>query len=1080
MLSASVRGLTFVYTVLLPMFSLDSGLDMMHVHRAYTGRSMRTTLVVRTRDQLSRCFFVASLSILLASSAGAATLGTVVPIGGHASDIALDESRGVVYVANYTANRIEVVSTQTQSIQRSIKVAAQPAALALSPDRRYLVVTHLSNFDTPNNSVTVLDLSGDGNVKQSFAFGAPPLGVAFGNDGLALIATTKNFLLFNPASGGMIAIASVPDVVAKALPVPAPTYPREIIRASMATSGDGTTIFGTLEAGGAQDKAVVFQYSVPAQRVSGAVWTSVPPLGPRVVSTDFTGSRFMTGWGLFHRAGFLLAQLPEASGKFDIGSHVIDTGRQLIYAQVTQAAQEAKPPEPVCSVVGGVQVCVTPQDATPAPQGTEAGPPILQVVDWDNLTVRERLQLPENLTGRSLLSPDGEVMYGASDSGLMILPVGSMQTVHRLAATQEDLLFKGSWCDRRTMSQEFTIFNQNGGKADFTLTSTMPGVTFSPSSGTTPAAVKVSIDTNAFQNERGTVSGLIEIHSSGAVNLPRPVRVLVNNREPDQRGILIDVPGKLVDIVADPARNRFYMMRQDRNQVLVYDAGNYQQVGTLRTGNTPMTMAVTLDKRHLITSADNSQVAHLYNLDTLQFEKYIVFPAGHYPRSIAVSRSAVLAVSRVAGSEHTVDRIDLAAGIATPLPTLGVWENKIDPRAVLSATPSGSSIMLAEPAGRVMLYDAGADTWVAARQDVKALSGAYAALNDDRFVVGNMLMNASLVPIQSFESSSGLSSGFAIVDGMGLRTTAPTSSSAGVIQRVNLSAPIGARPTRTSEAPILAPADQVGAGFVRTLAPLPNRNGILSLSTSGLTVLAWEYDAAVADPLIQKVVSAADGSLGVAPGGLISILGKDLAPVNLATSDIPLPTALGDSCMTINGVLVPVVFVSPAEIRGQVPVDVSGKGTMVLRTPDGVSNTFTFNIQPAAPAAFQVNVQGWDVPMPSVARAINNLIVTPSNPVHLDDWLVIYVTGLGATTPGVGSGLPGPAAPDLAEAALKPQVTLGGVSLPVAFAGLVPGQVGIHQINVQVPFKDVPTGMEIPLTISQGTYTTTVYVRVVK
>ncbi len=201
--------------------------------------------------------------------------------------------------------------------------------------------------------------------------------------------------------------------------------------------------------------------------------------------------------------------------------------------------------------------------------------------------------------------------------------------------------------------------------------------------------------------------------------------------------------------------------------------------------------------------------------------------------------------------------------------------------------------------------------------------------------------------------------------------------------------------------------------------------------------------------------------------------------MNLATSEIPLPTALGDSCMTVNGVLVPVVFVSPTEIRGQLPVDVSGKGTMVLRTPAGVSNTFTFNIQPTAPAAFQVNVEGWDARMPTVVRATNNLIVTPTNPVHLDDWLVIYVTGLGATMPGVGSGLPGPAEPGLAETLVKPQVTLGGVSLPVAFAGLVPGQVGVYQINAQVPFKEVPTGMEIPLTISQGTYTTTLNVRVV-
>src|SRR6516225_12092359 len=89
------------------------------------------------------------ISIALAAALTAATapavaagFGTVVPIGGHASDIALDESRGVLYIANFTANRIEVMSTADYSIQRSMNVATQPAALALSPDSKYLLIAH--------------------------------------------------------------------------------------------------------------------------------------------------------------------------------------------------------------------------------------------------------------------------------------------------------------------------------------------------------------------------------------------------------------------------------------------------------------------------------------------------------------------------------------------------------------------------------------------------------------------------------------------------------------------------------------------------------------------------------------------------------------------------------------------------------------------------------------------------------------------------------------------------------------------------------------------------------------------------
>src|ERR1043166_2407560 len=82
----------------------------------------------------------------LATPVFAANFGAVVPIGGHASDIALDESRGVLYIANFTANRIEVMSTSDYSIRTSMNVAPQPGAIALSPDSKYLVVAHYGNI----------------------------------------------------------------------------------------------------------------------------------------------------------------------------------------------------------------------------------------------------------------------------------------------------------------------------------------------------------------------------------------------------------------------------------------------------------------------------------------------------------------------------------------------------------------------------------------------------------------------------------------------------------------------------------------------------------------------------------------------------------------------------------------------------------------------------------------------------------------------------------------------------------------------------------------------------------------------
>jgi len=53
------------------------------------------------------------------------------------------------------------------------------------------------------------------------------------------------------------------------------------------------------------------------------------------------------------------------------------------------------------------------------------------------------------------------------------------------------------------------------------------------------------------------------------------------------------------------------------------------------------------------------------------------------------------------------------------------------------------------------------------------------------------------------------------------------------------------------------------------------------------------------------------------------------------------------------------------------------------------------------------------------------------------------------------------------------------MSLPIEFAGLAPGEVGVCQINARVP-NNAPQGLTIPLTISQGGADHTFSVRVVQ
>jgi uncharacterized protein (TIGR03437 family) len=969
----------------------------------------------------------------------AAAFGTVVPIGGESADIALDESRGLLYIANFTAGEIDVLSLATSTIQTAMHVAPGPSALALSPDDRFLVVVHFGNVTPPGsstNAISILDLVAG--TRQTLALSVPPLGVAFGADGLALIATTTQFLLLDPVSGVTQFLTSVSNVSANSIPAAPGTPPVQIVAAAMTASGDGQYIFGLTD-------SIRFVYQVSEQNLWVNGYTASPVLGPRVISAAADGSYVAAGWAIFNQSGVALAQFPNPSGQLAVGSHAIDSADSLIYAQI------------------------------PSTTAAAGSPPTLMIADTDNLTVHDTLVLPENLTGRSVLNSAASIMYSVSESGVVILPVGSLNQAHRLAADHQDLVFRGNFCQSGVISQSFQLTDPGGNQTSFSLSANLPGVSISPSSGVTPATVQVQIDTTTFQNVRGTTAGLLSISSSQAVDLPPPIRLLVNNQRPDESGYFTDVPGILVDLLADPVRNRFYILRQDQNQVQVYDGSSLSQITSFRTGATPTRLALTFDSKYLLVGHDNSQLAYVFDLDALAPVNPVVFPIGHYPRSIAASGNAILAASRVAGGPNTIDQMDLVADTAAPLPSLGVFQNSVNIDTVLTPAPNGSTILVAGADGNVFLYDASAGTFTVSRTIGSSLSGAYAVSGDGWFVVGNTLLNSSLVPVGTF-SGSQFFSGFAFSSGQGIQLTGPPSGAGvgGVIQRIDLQTAAPILPTRVAEQPLVSATP---SGFTRTLAPLMNGNTIIALTISGFTALPAAFDAAVVPPSVASVVNAADLSSPVAPGSLISVFGSNLSAINMATSEIPLPTALGESCLTVNGAAIPMLFASPGQINAQLPTFLSGQVTMNLYTPGGESDDYYLTVQSVAPAIFQDGTAGPLTGIPTIIKASNQQLVTGANPIHPGDVITIYATGLGLTSPEVPAGWPAPSSP-LALPLITPEVQLGGMPMDISYAGLAPGEIGVYQINAQAPSKP-PLGDQVPLTINQAGVSTTVNVRVV-
>jgi hypothetical protein len=635
------------------------------------------------------------------------------------------------------------------------------------------------------------------------------------------------------------------------------------------------------------------------------------------------GTLAIGGWSVFDFKRGASYDFPNPSGALSIGTHVIDSNLNVIYAQVP-------PPNPPAPAPGSSTTClpdgrcITVTNSPSTAGVTPSAPPTLEMVDADNLTIREQFTLAENLGGRSVLNAAGDTMYSISDSGVTVFPVGArLKTVHRVAASQEAVVFQGNGCAKGTASQQITITDPGGGHTDFSLTPQGSGVLISPSAGVTPATVTISYDPISFQNQKGTTTIPVQLTSVLGVDQTQTVNVLINNHDPDQRGSVVNVAGKLTDIIPDNGHDRYYVIRQDKNQILVYDAGTNNQIATLRTGAVPTQMAISSDNKWLLVGHDSAQFIDVIDLDSLQVDIPILMPPGFYPRSVAVSNQAILAASRVAGPIHMMSRVDLVRRVASAPATLGIFKNNINIDTVLTSTPSGATIVGMMPDGTVLQYSAAADAFTIQRKGPNTLSGAYAASDFGPVVIGNAVLNSSLVPTGTTfgtgsGSGAGISAGFAFIDQLGYRTSSTDPTGPGVIQKIDISLNTGFRPTRMVESPLFtsvtAPAtpvigttgpttiNQPGiyvSAFARTLAPLVNRSALISLTQSGFTVLPVTYDSAVPIPQLSSIVNAADQTRPVAPGGLISVTGSGLSPTNVATSQVPMPTALGESCLSV-------------------------------------------------------------------------------------------------------------------------------------------------------------------------------------
>lgn len=210
-----------------------------------------------------------------------------------------------------------------------------------------------------------------------------------------------------------------------------------------------------------------------------------------------------------------------------------------------------------------------------------------------------------------------------------------------------------------------------------------------------------------------------------------------------------------------------------------------------------------------------------------------------------------------------------------------------------------------------------------------------------------------------------------------------------------------------------------------------------------------------------SIVNAATNEPGpLAPLALVSLYGKDLAVTSRAISpdDVRnglLPTTLIGTgvSISIDNVVVPILFVSPAQVNFLIPGNIrTGRRQLRLLSNGKSGPDVEVVIADTSPGLFQMD------PTAVIATRADGTLITPQAPASPGDVLVIYAAGLGATSPAV-TGLSIPNAAASISARSQFAVLLNDQPVPdenILYAGVTPGFAGLYQINCRLPESTPP------------------------
>ncbi len=948
---------------------------------------------------LTHLLFAATVAVSLTPAVAqntSATFGQVLALGYTPSDLVLDESRQRIYLINNGSNTVDIFSISGQTVIQSVPVGRIPLAGAMSLDKSVLWVTNQQD-----SSVSIIDLNALA-VIQTISLPAAPQGVEVGADGRALVSTAgttggaNTLVIVDPTQAAANAVTAVitppPPSPSNVLPTTTLTRPDTTFPSKLIRTPDGQYIVGLTNP--STTSTYLFVYEV----ASGTILRSRTVTGQStVLSIAPDGSRFMAGFTLYDTSTLsVIGQMNVANAPFSFTANF--NTRQNIGGSVFSPDGS--------TILGAFNV--TPFSNPPAATNAST----LLVSDSRNLGIQLGLKMPESIVAKVVITADGSKAWSLSESGMIYLPLSTIYSSPLLVPETTQVFLAVDACNPGIASATLKINNLGKGKLTFSVATISNALVASVSSGVAPATITFTMEpgrTNIVRQPgtnlatgATTLSGLpfdVTLASHEAVNIPPTIRVYMNYRQLDQRGIIYPIPTipnnsptatqitgntgliggdqGLRDIMLDSSRGRVYITNAGYNRVEVFDTTKLQFLTPIAVGQLPNQMAMTSDNRYLYVGSSGGELISIVDLNVNTVIGTVSYPP--LPRQAGGATAALITPLTLAMGTYGLQFImsngtqwEVVGNVAQPRAPDTVTKqtnntNTIPTPAFMMNSPDNQTILTLGGTGTAYLYNGLNDTYIASRalfsNPIISYYGPMSVSSGQNYLLSNALvLNNSLTTVGGASNPS--ANNASPLATRNIVATAPYDAN----NYVRFSTTIRANITATStDEPrpelelVNIPSNSVQQLGVLAENPrytlfgttrfnvsprsmvVDTKAGLAYMITlSGLTVAPLTVGGAKA-PAIAATKGVVDSTTGTAAalkvGGFVTINGTNLAGTVTATTT-PAPTVLGGSCVLFNDVALPLIKTAAGTIQAQIPATVNS-GTNVVQVRSLSTGTYS-------------------------------------------------------------------------------------------------------------------------------------------